>query len=102
MSARATIAVVEDSPDNRLLVHAILGERYVLVDYENGSDAVAGLLAAPPDVVLLDISLPGMDGSEVLQRIRGDVRVRHLRVIALTAHAMRGDRERYLDAGFDE
>lgn len=94
---------MEDSPDNRLLVHAILGEVYELVDYENGRDAVAGLLAAPPDLVLLDISLPLMDGNEVLAHLRAsEDPVARLPVIALTAHAMTGDRERYLAAGFDD
>ncbi len=99
---RRTVAVVEDSADNRLLVQAILGELYDLVEYENGSEAVAGVLASPPDLVLLDISLPGMDGNEVLAHIRADKRVSRLPVIALTAHAMSGDRERYLAAGFDD
>ncbi len=97
-----TVAVVEDSADNRLLVQAILGGLYKIVEYESGSDAVAGLTARPPDVVLLDISLPGMDGNEVLACIRADARLERLPVIALTAHAMSGDRERYLAAGFDE
>ena len=94
---------MEDSPDNRLLVHAILGDVYELVDYENGLDAVDGLLATPPDLVLLDISLPLMDGNEVLAQLRasGDP-VARLPIIALTAHAMTGDRERYLAAGFDD
>lgn len=100
--SRPTVAVVEDSADNRLLVQAILGELYDLVEYENGSDAVTGVLTSPPDLVLLDISLPGMDGNEVLARIRADERIRRLPVIALTAHAMSGDRERYLAAGFDD
>jgi CheY-like chemotaxis protein len=99
---RRTIAVVEDSADNRLLVQAILADRYQLIEYENGGDAIAGLLNAPPDLVLLDISLPGMDGNEVLSRLRRDARCARVPVIALTAHAMTGDRERYLAAGFDE
>jgi CheY-like chemotaxis protein len=97
-----TIAVVEDNPDNRLLLRALLGERYELVEFDNGIDALAGLGASPPDLVLLDISLPGMDGNEILSRIRGDARLRPLPVIALTAHAMAGDREKYLRAGFDD
>jgi two-component system sensor histidine kinase/response regulator len=52
--------------------------------------------------VLLDISLPGMDGNEILSEIRRDGRMRHLPIIALTAHAMAGDRERFLDAGFND
>ena len=55
-----------------------------------------------PDLILLDISLPEMDGTEVLQWIRQDERVQHLPVIALTAHAMAGDREKFLAAGFND
>ena len=96
------IAVVEDNPDNRLLVQAILEDIYELVEYEDGPSALEGLGSDPVDLVLLDISLPGMDGNEILARIRADATLKHLPVIALTAHAMAGDRERYLDAGFDD
>lgn len=97
-----TVAVVEDNADNRLLLQAILDGLYDVVEYENGVDALAGLAAALPDLVLLDISLPGMDGNEILARIRADDKLRRLPVIALTAHAMSGDREKYLAAGFDD
>src|SRR5688572_15681264 len=97
-----TLAVVEDNADNRLLLQAILGDHYDLVEYENGVDALRGIAASPPDLVLLDISLPGMDGNEILQRIRRDVALQGLPVIALTAHAMSGDREKFLAAGFDD
>ena len=97
-----TLAVVEDNADNRLLLQALLGERYDLVEFDNGIDALAGLTASLPDLVLLDISLPGMDGNEILTRIRADERLRPLPVIALTAHAMAGDREKYLRAGFND
>jgi CheY-like chemotaxis protein len=100
--AMATLAVVEDNADNRLLLQAILGDTYSLVEYETGADALAGLANSRPDVVLLDISLPGMDGTEVLRRIRADAGLRTLPVIALTAHAMSGDREKFLAAGFDD
>lgn len=99
---KPTIAVVEDNADNRLLLTAILGSRYEIVEYENGPDALEGLARSLPDLVLLDISLPGMDGNEILAEIRRDGRMRHLPVIALTAHAMAGDRERFLDAGFND
>jgi two-component system, cell cycle response regulator DivK len=97
-----TIAVVEDNPDNRLLVQAILEDSYRVVEYENGADALAGMAQEAPDLVLLDISLPGMDGTEVLKRIREDVKLARLPVIAVTAHAMSGDRERFLAEGFDD
>src|SRR5438552_14341707 len=97
-----TLAIIEDNADNRLLLQAILGDEYDIEEYENGLDALAGLKRAKPDLVLLDISLPGMDGNEILQRIRGDIILRDLPVIALTAHAMAGDREKFLAAGFDD
>lgn len=97
-----TVAVVEDNADNRLLLQALLEDTYQIVEYGNGLDALAGLRAKRPDVVLLDISLPGMDGNEILARIRADDSLRSLPVIALTAHAMTGDREKYLAAGFDD
>jgi two-component system cell cycle response regulator DivK len=96
------IAVVEDNPDNRLLVQVILEPFYEVVEYETGFAALAGLPKEKPDLVLLDISLPEMDGSEVLRRIRADGQLRTLPVIALTAHAMAGDREKYLGAGFND
>jgi two-component system, cell cycle response regulator DivK len=95
------IAVIEDNPDNRLLVDAILADRYVIDEYENGADALAGLRKQRPDLVLLDISLPGMDGTDVLRELRADDVLRTLPVIALTAHAMAGDRARFLALGFD-
>lgn len=95
------IALVEDNPDNRLLVHAILEDRYDIDEYETGAEALVGISGNPPDLVLLDISLPEMDGTEVLARLRKEG-FDGLPIIALTAHAMSGDRERYLSAGFDD
>ena len=96
------IAVVEDNIDNRLLVQALLDEMYEISEYENGMEVVDGLADDIPDLVLLDISLPGMDGTEVLQWVRSQEQLCNLPVIALTAHAMSGDREKYLEMGFDE
>lgn len=96
------IAVVEDNPDNRLLVQVILEPAYEVAQYENGFTALEGLTQEKPDLVLLDVSLPEMDGTEVLRRLRADAALRDLPVIALTAHAMAGDREKYLAAGFDD
>jgi two-component system cell cycle response regulator DivK len=97
-----TVAVVEDNADNRLLLQALLESLYHMVEYETGPAALAGMAQAVPDIVLLDISLPGMDGVEVLRRMRADVQLRHLPVIAFTAHAMSSDREKYLACGFDD
>jgi CheY-like chemotaxis protein len=96
------IALVEDNPDNRLLVRVILESLYQVTEYETGFAALQGLQKEKPELLLLDVSLPEMDGTEVLRRIRADAGLRDLPVIALTAHAMSGDREKYLAAGFDE
>ena len=93
---------VEDNPDNRLLLEAILDGHFEIKQYEERTSALRGMKDAPPDLVLMDISLPGMDGEEVLGRLREDPTLRNLPVIALTAHAMRGDRELFLSAGFDD
>lgn len=99
---RPRIVVVEDNPDNRLLLHALLDEHFELIEFENGPEALEGLGAARPQILLLDISLPEMDGVEVLRRLRKDPAWNRLPVIALTAHAMRGDREKYVEAGFSD
>ena len=96
------VAVVEDNPDNRMLVQALLEDRYDLSEYETGKEAVQGLPDDVPEVILLDISLPEMDGTRVLRWLREQDELKHIPVIALTAHAMAGDREKYLSLGFDE
>lgn len=98
---RKLIAVVEDNADNRLLVQALLEDVYDITEYTTGREALQGLRTSIPDLVLLDISLPEMDGMQVAREIRADARLQHLPVVALTAHAMSGDRERFLQAGFD-
>ena len=98
----AHIAVVEDNPDNRLLLQALLDGAHELAEFESGPDALAAFEEDRPDLVLLDISLPRMDGTEVLRRMRATPRLRDVPVIALTAHAMSGDRERFIGQGFDE
>jgi len=101
-SRKARIAVVEDNADNRLLVRAMLEDLYDISEYGTGAEALADIHAAAPSLILLDISLPGMDGYAVLNAIRGDSRFAKLPVIALTAHAMTGDRDKILAAGFDD
>jgi hypothetical protein len=95
------IAVIEDNADNRLLVSALLDGLYEITEYETGREALAGLQRERPDLVLLDISLPEMDGTELLRHIRTSPTLFDLPVIALTAHAMTGDREKYMKLGFD-
>jgi CheY-like chemotaxis protein len=101
-TGRRRVAVVEDNADNRLLVATILEGRYEVSLFPDGPSALEGCAAAPPDLVLLDISLPGMDGTEVLRRMRADDRLAKLPVLALTADAGGDARERYLALGFDD
>ena len=99
---RPRIAVVEYNPDNRFLVQALLEEFYDLSEYETGTADLEGLVQDNPDLVLLDISLPDMDGADVLRWIRDQGELRDLPVVALTAHAMSGDREKFLAVGFND
>lgn len=96
------VAVVEDNPDNRMLVQALLEDRYELSEYETGVEAVDGLPGNVPELILLDISLPEMDGTEVLAWLKTRDDLKDIPVIALTAHAMAGDREKYLSMGFND
>jgi CheY-like chemotaxis protein len=96
------IALVEDNPDNRLLVQAILADEFEVEEYETGPAALAGVARNRPDVILLDISLPEMDGPEVLRLFRADEALRAIPIIAFTAHAMAGDRQHFIHLGFDD
>jgi len=98
----AHIGIVEDNADNRLLLDALLGDEHQLDHYEDGAAALVGLPRRVPDLVLLDISLPGMDGVAVLRALREIPAFAQRPIIALTAHAMTGDRERFLEQGFDD
>ncbi len=94
------ILVVDDNQDNRELVVKILGKRgYILFEAVDGQDALDRALAEHPDLILMDISLPKMDGYEVTRRLKGMDGYKDIPIIALTAHAMKGDREKALKAG---
>lgn len=95
------IAVVEDNPDNMLLVRIMLADRYTLREFTTGEGAYSGILRQPPDLILMDITLPDTDGVSVMQRLRQHAQAAEIPMVALTAHAMRGDREHLLAAGFD-
>ena len=96
------VAVVDDNADNRLIIRTILEDQYEILEFSSGLEAIEGFKKAKPDVVILDISLPEMDGTEILRRLREDSELHDLPVVALTAHAMVGDREKYLAAGFND
>jgi len=99
---KTRIAVVDDNADNRLIIRTILEDTYEIEEFSTGVEAIEHFKKDLPAVVIMDISLPEMDGIEILRHIRADAQLRDLPVIALTAHAMVGDREKYLAAGFNE
>lgn len=99
----ARILLIEDSPANRALAVKLLRNAgHEVVEAEDAPTGIALALDRAPDLVLMDLSLPEVDGWEALRRLRADERTAKVPVVAVTAHAMLGDRERALDAGFDD
>jgi CheY-like chemotaxis protein len=99
------VAVVEDSPEIRLFVTVLLSRAYEVDQYSDGQEALDGFAKRRPDLVLLDISLPRIDGTEVLARMRSeaaDALLQRIPVIAFTAYASESERQRFLDIGFDD
>lgn len=97
------ILCIEDDFQNRLLVNRILSSQgYNVVEAADGNEGMRMIRTLRPPLVLLDINLPGIDGIEIVGRVRADKSLRHIPVIALTASAMQGDRERFLKAGCDD
>ena len=99
---RPRVLVVEDTELNRDLIEQLLEEEYALEFAGDGERAVELALTGRFDLVLMDISLPKLDGLSATRLIRDRIPATQLPVVAITAHAMRGDRERALDAGCDE
>jgi two-component system, cell cycle response regulator DivK len=102
MGAGAQVLVVEDNEKNmKLFRDVLLAAGYRTLEATTGEEAVAVATEHSPDLVLMDIQLPDIGGVEALGRLRADGRTESLPVLALTAQAMEGDRERFLAAGFD-
>ncbi len=97
------VLYIEDNYHNRRLVRKILTSGgYTLVEAEDGVSGLEMVRDLKPPLVLLDIGLPGMDGLEVVAELKSDKKLKHIPVIAVTASAMVGDRERFLAAGCDD
>ena len=100
--AGACVLVVKDNEKNMKLVRDVLAAKgFTILEARTGVQAVRLAWEYAPEVVLMDIRLPDIDGVEVLRRLRADERTASIAVLALTAQAMEGDRERFLAAGFD-
>ena len=96
------LLIVEDNQDSRELVIKILRNRnYQIIEAVDGEDGLEKAIAEQPDIILLDISLPKMGGYEVAKNLRLREEFKHTTIIALTAHAMKGDEEKALQAGFN-
>ena len=99
----STILIVEDNELNRDMLSRRLQRRgYEVVLAIDGEDGLDVARASAPDLVLMDMSLPVVDGWEATRRLKADAALRHIPVIALTAHAMANDREKAMEAGCDD
>ena len=96
------ILVVEDVDVNRDLVVQLLEDEYEVIEAVNGEEAVALAGKERPDLILMDLSLPVMDGWEATRQIKGQDELKSIPIIALTAHAMKGDEEKAKEAGCDD
>ena len=96
------VLVVEDVDFNRDLVVQLLEDKYHVIEAVNGQEGVELAERERPDLILMDLSLPVMDGWEATRRLKANDDLRSIPVIALTAHAMAGDKEKALAAGCDD
>lgn len=96
------ILVVEDQEDNRQILRDLLGNAgYELIEAENGEEALAAVAKRRPDLILMDIQLPIMDGHEATRRIRTNPDLKSVPIIAVTSYALAGDEDKALAAGCD-
>lgn len=98
---KARILCVEDNPQNMRLVRKLLKRMYTVLEAEDGMTGLHIAEEEIPDLILMDINLPDIDGLEVTKRIKAQAHLNHIPIIALTANAMYGDEEKYLTAGCD-
>jgi CheY-like chemotaxis protein len=99
----ARILIVEDNEMNRdMLTRRLERKGYEVITATDGSNGISAARTESPDLILMDMSLPEVDGWEAARRLKSDGATRHIPVIALTAHAMSSDRHRALEAGCDE
>jgi CheY-like chemotaxis protein len=96
------ILVVEDVDFNRDLIVQLLEDKYQVIEAVNGNEGIEIAEQERPELILMDLSLPIMDGWEATRRLKANADLRSIPVIALTAHAMKGDEEKALAAGCDD
>ncbi|HKY09657.1 MAG TPA: response regulator [Candidatus Binatia bacterium] len=97
-----SILIVDDNPVNLKLVRILLtGEGYHVLTAGNAAETMRVLAERRPQIILMDIQLPGIDGLELTRRLKADPLTRDIRILGLTAYAMKGDEERIIAAGCD-
>jgi CheY-like chemotaxis protein len=99
---RKKIVLIEDHDDNREMLTTMLAASYEVESYSSGPTGLEAIRRNPPDLILLDIGMPNMDGVAVLKEIRSIPIFKRLPVIAVTAHVMKAEEEKYWSAGFDD
>lgn len=100
--ARKKILVVDDTDFNRDLIAQLLEDEFDLIMAEDGADALEKIEREKPDLVLMDLGMPVMDGWEATQRIKSNEAHKHIPVIAVTSHAMIGEESKAIQAGCDD
>jgi two-component system cell cycle response regulator DivK len=96
------ILYIEDNPDNRMLIRRVLmAEGYEVLEAKDGQEGLAQATQLQPDLILMDINLPELDGYEVTARLKQLPGMQQVPIVAVTANVMRGDREKTLAAGCD-
>jgi two-component system, cell cycle response regulator DivK len=96
------LLIVEDNQDNRELAIKVLKNKgYEIIEAVDGEEAIEKAISEKPDLILLDISLPKLDGYEVAKRLKSMEEFQEIPIVAFTAHAMKGDREKVIVVGFE-
>lgn len=98
----STVLVVEDNPDNMFTIKAILKDRYNVLEAVDGESALDKAQRDLPDLILMDISLPKMDGLTVVRFLKENKTTKNIPVIAVTARVMKGEREKIIKFGCDD
>ena len=97
-----TVSIIDDDEDSNMILSFYLEDKWQVTTFLDWKEALEAYEKGPPDLIFLDISLPGIDGTEVLKKIRDKQQLKHVKVIALTGYSLPGDREKFLSLGFDE
>ncbi|MCB1149026.1 MAG: response regulator [Chlamydiia bacterium] len=97
-----TISILDDDEDFTRILTFFLEEHYKVVPFHDWQEALKSYAQDPPDLIMLDISLPDIDGTQILTKLKEMPNLGKIKVIAVTAHTLPNDREKYLKVGFDD